>query len=231
MTYLELFQKVCRECGTVPNPPATVTGLTGRLASILGWTSGAWTEIQLHRPGWLWMRREFDGPALAGNRYLDATDLGIVRLAHFVYRDSTDGGPSGLSIYGEAAGVASERTLFHMPWATYRDRFLRGVQTGDAPSWFSIDNQGRVALGPVPIVDSRLRGEYQADVQPLVEPTDVPEMPSRFHDLIVWRALVLLSESDESTVQDPAWRVRARMKMQELEASQLPRITFGKAMA
>lgn len=223
MNLLELVQRVAFRSRTVPgqNQPAVVTGLSGRLAHCLDWTQQAWREIQTHRPNWNWMRRDFEGAALAGQRYRSAEDFGLTRWGSWVI-DSRPRRDSGWSMYRTIDGPAEEGALIFLPWEAYRRLYLRQDYEVDQPQVFSVDPRGRVAFSPVPDADYTVRGEYVLSPQTLTEPGDTPEMPAMFHDLIVLRALVLLNESDEGAYLDPLWRNRAQTMMAELEASQLP---------
>lgn len=223
-TLLELTQAVAFRSRTVQgqNRPTALSPLSGRLARCLDWTQWAWREIQTHRRGWLWMRREFSGAALSGLQMRTAADFGLTRWRSWVYDD--DGWESGWSVYNTADGVADERPIRFVDWADFRRLHMRGETDTGAPDVFTIDPQGRVMLSPTPDADYTLRGEYMLAPQPLTAATDVPEMPEAFHDLIVLRALVLLNESDEGAYLDPLWRNRAQTMMAELEAEQLPRV-------
>ena len=224
-TLLKLVQSVAFRSRTVPgqNQPPVVTGLTGRLAHCVDWTQWAWREIQTHRPGWLWMRRDFEGDALAGQRFREPGDFGLTRWRSWVY-DARPGCDSGWSIYPTAEGPANEGPIRFVGWEVFRNLYLRGEQEPDQPQVFTIDPQGRVAFAPVPDTDYTVRGEYMLSPQVLEEADAVPEMPEVFHDLIVLRALVLLNESDEGAYLDPLWRNRAQVMMAELETDQLPKI-------
>lgn len=225
-TLLDLVQSVAFRSRTVPGTgrPAVVTGLSGRLAHCLDWTHWAWREIQTHRPNWRWMRREFTGAALAGQRFAAPEDLGLTRFRSWVIAPGDD---CGWSLYPTADGPAQEGALRFIEWDVFRRLYLRGEQEPDQPQVFSVDPRGRVAFAPVPDADCTVRGEFMLSPQILSAAGDIPEMPAMFHDLIVLRALVLLNESDEGAYLDPLWRNRAQTMMAELETDQIPVITLS----
>lgn len=233
-TFLELAQSVALKSGTVPglNQPPAVTGLTGRLAKVVYWTAEAWRLIQNDRPLWLWMLREFTGPALTGNASLEASDLGITsRFGEWVY-DTESNRPSGFSIYLTSAGATEEGYLSFLHYDEWMDNYSTGVAPTDKPQIFTVDPLNRIRLYPTPDADYTIRGRYKRDIQRLeTDGAEVPEMPERFHDLIVYRALLLLAEHDESTVQLPSWTVNANRLAATLETSQLPRWKPSRSMA
>jgi hypothetical protein len=67
-----------------------------------------------------------------------------------------------------------------------------------------------------------VRGEYQRSPQLLVANDDVPEMPTKFHDLIVWEAARLLNLADGaydalSASAQEVVTLRAQLKREQLE--------------
>jgi hypothetical protein len=228
MNLLELTQAVAFQSRTIPglNQPATLSGLTGRLARCLDWTKQAWREIQRSRPDWGWMRYEFDGAALANVEAFEASDWALTRFSSWRF-DATPGCDSGWTIYKDSEGVADERPLLYCPWERFRATYRRGDPDTDYPTVFTVDPRGRVMLAPVPDVDYTVRGEYMRSAQALALATDVPELPADFHEIIVFKALVLLHESDEAAYLDPRARNRADVMMAQLDRNALPQITFG----
>lgn len=227
MNLLELTQAVAFKSRTVPgmNQPATLSGLTGRLARCLDWTLESYRGIQRHRPDWNWMRRSFSGPALANTGTFEASDWSITRFRD--WRFNPRPGDSGWTIYLTSEGVSDERPLIFCPWEDFRARYRRGDPDTDYPQIFTIDPRKQVQLAPVPDDDYTVQGEYMLGLQTLANATDIPEMPEFFHELIVYRALVLLHTSDEAAYLDPRVRGETQIMMGQLEAQQLPTIGYG----
>ena len=73
---------------------------------------------------------------------------------------------------------------------------------------------------------------YRKSAQALTLDADIPEMPTDFHELIVWEALKRLGNFDEGQVQQRAeWANNARLVKFDLERDQLPPITICGALA
>jgi hypothetical protein len=228
MNLLQLTQATAFKSRTVPGSgnPAVLTGLTGRLARCLDWTQEAYREIQRHRPDWGWMRYDFTGAALENTGVYEASDWSLTRFRDWRF-NATPGADTGWTIYLTSEGAADERPLTYAPWETFRALYRRGDPPTDYPSVFTVDPRGRVMLAPVPDDDYTVTGEYMLGLQSLVLAADIPEMPETFHELIVYKALLLLNESDESAYLEPRVRVRADALMAKLERNALPKITLG----
>lgn len=228
MNLLALTQAVAFKSRTVPGSgnPAALTGLTGRLARCLDWTQEAYREIQRHRPDWSWMRREFSGAALENTSTFEFGDWSITRFRSWRY-DGRPGRDSGWTVYLTSEGAVDERPLTFCPWETFRALYRRGDPETGYPQVFTIDPRNRVVLAPTPDDDYTVTGEYMLGLQPLTLAADVPEMPETFHELIVYHALIMLSESDEAAYLEPRVRNRAQVMMAELAADQLPAVAVG----
>ena len=216
MTYLELCQMVARESGTIPTgQPSSVTGQSGRLDSVVRWTAQSWVDVQNRRSAWLWMVREFDAELIPGVQQYSAADLGVDCLGEWL---------DDIRVYDPEKGLDDESSMWRWQWRDFYARRMRGEQKKDRPNSYGLAPNGGLAFWPSPDRFYRVRGLYRGGVQRLAANDDRPEMPERFHELIAWRALVLLAISDESVNQFPAWEMRAREMMAELERDQLPEV-------
>lgn len=225
-TYLELCQAVAKESGTVPGEgqPTSVSSQVGRLNKIVRWTNRAWETIQNERDGWRWMQGEFEGDTVAAQQRYSASDLGIARFGEWKYTGLRQ--EPRFSLFDPAIGRNSEGPLNFLSWDDFYATQLRGSEQEGKPVWFSISPQEEIVLSPTPDKTYTVRGLYRKGVQTLTENTDVPEMPARFHDAIMWRALLFLATDDESVVQLPLWRLEYQRLMSDLQRDQLPRMTF-----
>lgn len=229
MNFLQLCQEVARESGTVQGTqPTSVTGQTGRLLEIVQWTSQAWDAIQGLHDQWLWMTKEFSALTTASSaRYTDAS----WSLDNF--RDWRRDEPylNGLyrphSLYLEATGVADEGELLEIPWEQWRFQYGRGSQTNQRPAFYAISPQREFCLGPIPDDEYRVLGEYWEGATSLSSNTDEPGMPARYHNAIVFGAIILLAEFDESKEKRAAAANRYDHLMAGLARDQLPKLSIG----
>lgn len=196
-TFLDLVKDAATESGTVAEP-STVAGLTGRQARFVRWVQRAWREIQNERSDWTFMDQRFSGQTLDGVRTYDAAALGIANFGDWSFWHYK--GRSPLSVYLTSDGPASEVRPVFKAWDDFEEMVLRGDHEAErgAPRMFSVDGLRQIVLYPIPDGIYTLRGRYQSGVQRLTVDTDIPAMPQRYHDAIVWKALTLMARFDEA---------------------------------
>jgi hypothetical protein len=225
-TFLVLAKKLRQETIDSGTGPSAVTGQTGQLKRVVDWIADAWTELQQEQDCWRWMRRSFtvntvsdDGQYL----YSDCTDtVSAVAISRFSrwYRDS-------FKCYLSSAGVGAEQELTWLDWDTFRRIYRYGTQTNSQPAHVSQDPTGAFVLGPKPDAVYVVSGDYQIGPQTLAADDDEPEMPSRFHNLIVYEAMAKYGGNRVA----PEAMVRAnaegsRLK-RALERDQLPEVMLA----
>lgn len=238
-TFLQLVQQVASESGTISGTyPTTVVGQTGRLAKMVRWTNEAWRQLQNAHAGWLWMQGRFYGPTVAstqsyaGTSFTDADSAAaITRFAKFLV--TGDGTEDRISLYDPAIGASDETILRFLNWDDFYRLRMRGAVSTDTgrPGWFTVSPQNKLFLSVIPDKVYTVRGLYRKSPQNLAADADTPEMPERFHDLVVEMALEYLGAHDESQVQFPLWRLRQFRHFSELERDELPPVTLAGALA
>jgi hypothetical protein len=232
-TFLALVQKVAREAGTLDSASiTTVAGQTGMKGKMVGWVQDAWRSIQNAHSSWLWQQAEFYGNTVASTqRYAYtsfndfATSATITRFADWIV--DREGPDSGISLHDPAVGVADEGPLRYVGWDLFYKTQLRGTQTEDKPSMFTIAPDSKLVFSRTPDAVYTIRGRYRKDEQTLSADGDIPECPARFHDAIVDAALMLLGTHDEAAPQIPLWQMRKSRNFCDLERDQLPRVSFS----
>jgi len=188
-TYLQLCQKLRQEVEGAGTGPSAVTGQTGVNARYVGWIADAWTELQQEHDDWLWMRKSFTVSATSGDgdyAYTECTDtvsaVAIARWSRWY--------PYSFKCYLTASGVGAEYPLIWVPWENFRARYRYGTQTNSQPIHVSMDPTLKFVLGPIPNDTFTVSGDYQIGPQTLAADADEPEMPARFHNLIVYEAMI-----------------------------------------
>lgn len=229
-TNLELCKDLRQETTDTGSGPSTVASQTGELGRIVKWVKDAWTDLQQAREDWLWMRKSFTVNTTASDgvyTYSDCTDtvtaLAIARWARW-YRDD-------FKIFLTSTGVSGETPLIWEDWEYFRHIYRYGTQTNGPPIHVSQDPTGAIVLGPVPDDIYTVSGDYQLAPQTLAVDGDTPEMPSRFHRLIVYEAM---SRYGGNRVA-PEAMLRAASEggalRVALELDQLPKMSYGDALA
>jgi len=218
-TFLQLCQAVARESGTLDaSQPAAVTGQTGRLQKIVSWVSDAWVEIQNSRNAWAFMRKEFTGSLVINQARYTAGNFTITDHAEWV-------GDVTLHTNGSNA---DEGPLSLISWQEWKSKFDRGEQFSQRPIHYAVSPDNKLCFGPIPDAVYTVRGEYIKTAQVLAANGDVPGIPDRFHNTIVWKALVALAEHDEANLHLVTWRNKYKECLFALERDQIRnRISIG----
>jgi hypothetical protein len=236
MTFLELCQMTAQQSGTIQGAfPTTTVGQVNRLKQIVDFVREAYIDIQNAHRGWRWLQSEFTGVTVAGTQRYAATsftDQGtgtpVTRFSQWGYKQ--DGSDLSQSMYLTSAGVAEEGALRWQDWDDFYVMQLRGTQTPAKPQVYSVDNQNRLVLSPVPNAVYTLRGKYRKSPQLLAADIDVPEMPVEFHTIIKDAALSYLEGFDEGP-RIPIYRLRMLPNFSMLESHQLPKVLWGESLA
>ena len=224
-TFLELAKKLAREGGGVdPGSITNVTGLTGRPEKIVNWIADAYTNIQNSRRDWGWLVSEFTGTLSIGASTYTPASFNLTRFGSW-FGDRDWYMP--LSLYDPAKGLSDEHEIPQVSYEYWRSRYGRGDQSityWNRPTEFSYSPRNELIFGPTPDKAYKLRGQYTRGPQILAAATDIPEMPSRFHELIVWEAkrLMLISDGAYEEAQFPTMEMVALRH--QLEIDQLPEV-------
>lgn len=236
-TFLQLTRKLRQECEIAAasnNIPAAVTGQTGQLKRVVDWTASAWDDIQRRHTNWRWMRRGFTLPTVAGTAsyaYTSATDTdasaAISRFGHWWAHDLED----PFRCYLTSGGVSGEYRLSYMPWEGFKWIYGIGTQNQGKPAYVSVDHLNKLHIGPKPDAIYTISGDFQRSAQTLAADGDEPEMPSQFHDLIVYWAMEKYGANSIAQEIFARGRMEANRLMRALEANQLPALELAPPLA
>jgi len=191
--FLALVQSLHYEAKLPGSPPAAVTAQSGRAADLVRWIIEAWNDIQRDKDGrWKWRRSEWFVNTVADDAsyvFSDCTDvIAAATITRFHAWELDDDDPPFIYLVSE--GKTSERELPIARWNEFRRLYLRATHDPASPSQMSVDHTDALYFGPTPNDIYRVTGNYWKSIQNLVNDVDVPEMPSDFHMLIVYRALL-----------------------------------------
>lgn len=217
MTFLELVQRLHSESLRSTAAPTSVTGATDRNTRLFNRVADAWRELQGERD-WRWMRATTDVALVVGQQTYSAADLSLTRFRSWRAEDS-DYYP-GLYIDGQP------NTFWPLYWEQldrFRQEWIYITNGNSTPIAWSTDESHRLLLGPAPGIAYKLRAEYWKEPSELAADSDEPDMPSKFHMILVWRALrdvgiadakpelVALAESNYATMHGQLMLDQARL--------------------
>lgn len=187
-TFLQICQTVRQECGVAGDGPTSVTNQVGVLKKIVDRTSRAWIDIQTARPYWKFMRNQFQWQTEIGVRsYSVVNDLGLLtcdkfdRDNTFLYLTSTD----------------DEKALTWYEYNMFRSRF-RTYPPG-RPTIITEEPGRNLAFNETPDQIYTVTMDYWMTPEKLQNNTDVPSMPEHFHDVIVWKAVMMFAGHEGAT--------------------------------
>lgn len=199
-TFIQLVNHVERESGTVQRAQrlsTVVNPTTDRQEKIVYWTSEAWRQIQTGRTDWPWQRGEFSHALTIGQSRYTAAQLGITDFSRWARPTQTF---NPYSIY-ESGIQGNEKELFFNSFERWQVDYGRGTPEQNQPNIYAFDYDNRICVGPPPDKAYILRGRYTRGAQILAADSDVPRCAEQHHMTIVWKALLLLAENDEATIQ------------------------------
>ncbi len=224
-TFLQLVQKTARQSGTLAGGTtvSSVAGVSGRADKLVNWVSDAYLDIQNQRDQWAFLRGEFTSALVINTLRYTGASFSLSRLAEWV-KDTPSFQP--LTIYDSAIGASDETALHFIPFQEWRERWDRGSHDAVRPTEYSISHAGELCIGAKPDAAYVIRGEYVKTPQVLAANGDTPEMPERFHDIIVHRAMMMMGNSDESIVTIQTAQQEYQRLFKALCRDQLPDIVI-----
>lgn len=186
MNFLQLTQAVKRESGLgMGNSIAAFASATGDDLRMFNWVNWAARDVTLSREDWRWRR----GSATLASTTAVANPAASFGLTDFASWKG-QGGHYKPSAYRVADGVGSERELAWLDYDQFRKQFFLGAQAPGAVQYWSVSPQEEFLIGPTPDSAHFIRADYVKDFTDMAADADVPQLPARFHMLIVWRALM-----------------------------------------
>ena len=181
MNFLQLCQDLYRE-GGISGQISSTQNQTGEAARVVGWVQKAYLEILNDQPdAWNFTRESAVKQLTAGVGTYSFEDLDITNGVQW----DTD-----TMRFATSDDLSDEAHLSELDFASFRNTWQFGparTQQG-SPADVSVDNDTKLVIGPIPAAAVWLVFDYKA-MPMLISDSDVPVLPSRFHNAIMWRAL------------------------------------------
>lgn len=186
MNFLQMVQAVKRESGLGSAASiASYTTASGDDLRMFNWVNWAARDITLAREDWRF-RRGMATLASTTSIANTSTAFGLTDFASWKGANST----YKPSAYRVADGVSQERELEWMDYDTFRKQFYTASHSAGTVQYWSISPSEEFLVGPTPDSAVFLRADYIKDYTDMAADADTASIPSRFHMLIVWRALM-----------------------------------------
>jgi hypothetical protein len=194
MNFVDLTERLRYECGVSGTQLQTVQNLNGELLRLRNWIRDAWQELQQERTDWKFMKTPFSFSLTPGvQRYSLATvQAANASIDIDMYKQDS----FSLDLPGDTGTEArsAEVPLGVMAYNHFRNMYVVGYPIGDSTRWqqpmtAAIDDDRTLCFGPAPDLAYLIRGECWINPQILSADTDVPIMPAKYHNVIVYRAM------------------------------------------
>jgi hypothetical protein len=227
-TFLELCQDLARESGAPAYAPSSVVAQTGRKSQIVGWVQQAWRLIQNSKSNWAFLRAEWEGRMVIGQSTYTPAQIAFTTYAmttaapRFGEWIGDYGAHRPTTIYDLTVGRSDEGPINQISWERWKRGYDVGVTDERRPDEYCLAPDGTIRFGATPDKAYVARGEYRKTAQILAADADVPDMPARFHQIIVWKAGMLLNESDEAADGIAGFRLKYVEDLRALQRDQLP---------
>jgi hypothetical protein len=205
LNFLQICQMAARETQMIERGlPTTTVDQVGILGDIVDWVNDNYKTLQLERPMWRWMRRQFTATSTTtvGRSRLSATTAGITSFSRWVkdYVLSDGSLYRPMSIYLASLGVSDEVPLTFIDYEVYRLRYLRSTVVNNRPIEWTIDPQtGDMLLGSPADDAYQIKGECVAGPEVLSGDDAVPSLPTDHHELLAWMTVTSAAEADNAT--------------------------------
>lgn len=224
MTFLEIVNRIKRQCGVQGSQLVSLLNQPEEITRLADWANEAWMDIQLMHPDWNWMRASFSFATVQGQATYTPAQVGVTSWGR--WKEDT------LRTYLTATGTSTELFLSVMDYEVWRNIYQFGVQRAVflRPVDIAITPNKSLAFGPVPIAGITVLGDYYVNATEMVVDTDKPAMPSQFHMLIVYMAMMRYGEYESASEVFQAGMRGARKFKSDLMADYLDEITVGRPL-
>ncbi len=229
MNYLQLVQRLRKECGVSGTGPTSVVGQTGTSELLVGWINSAWIEIQGLHDNWDFMRSPFSFQAYANvGDYTTSGGAGVgAGLSDLRYWHADT-----FRAQKTADGVSDQQWLVQWEYQVFRDTYRFGLQTPGRPVVFAINPMGKaLMLGSIPDAQYTITGEYQKQPYDLVANEDVPNIPDHLHMVIVYKAMQSYGMYEAAPEVVSRGETQYTRMLNQLEREELPQVYLGDPLA
>jgi|SRR3989339_828167 len=206
MNFLQICQKVQEKSGIQTKIGSVSTPGLGTIETdIIQSVVTAWSDIQTMREDWKFMRSEVD---------LTLTTATTTHTVSSIFSDE-----DVFASWKEDRFLYLFTVLQYIPY----DRFiLIDFTTTSEPKTFTINpSNNDLIFNPVD-TSYDITLQYYINIQTLADNTDIPNLPSRFHHLLVYAALLDVTASIGDLISYQRYSLKYSMMVSQLMRSELP---------
>ncbi len=228
MNFLQLCQRLRQEAGLTGSGPLTTLDQTGIQKQVVDWINTAYIDVLSQHTNWLFMQEDFSFQTIASQREYSISETGVTDLEKWKVDNY-----GSFRVYLTSSGVANEQYMYPLLWEDYRQMYLYGATrtSKGLPSYFAVMPDKSLNFYQVPDNIYTITGEYFKVPAELDGDADIPIIPTQFHMIIVWRALMFYGGFDAANEKYAIGKNEYTKLLMRLEMDQLPQMTFGAPLA
>ena len=226
MTFLQLCNRAKQECGISGADLTTTVGQTKELKRLVDWVAQSYVEVQEERDDWDFMRKPVTFNTVDGQQTYHVGSGLDINIADFgKWRNDS------FRAYLQSAGVGTEVILQqYYNYSEFRDFYLLGSRrlvTG-RPLYITINPSDRaLLLGFTPNDVYVTSAEYYCTPAEFTADADTPIFPSRFHMLVVYKAMQKYGLFESAQEQIESGRTQYNTMLNRMLSDQTPQIMHG----
>lgn len=226
MNFLALTNQLRVECGVSGPALTTVQALTSTTENsrLAVWIQTAWNDIQTSKEDWLFLRKTFSFSTVAQQSAYTAAEAGLTDMGNWKldsFRCSSLG------------SYTDEQLMNYMDWTTYRNLYLYGSMrtTYTRPVVMTVTPAKDLGFGAIPDQAYTINAEYFTTPVTLSDDTDSPSAPTRFHMIVVYRAMMYYGGYEAAPEVLSRGSEEYQRLYSRLEIDQLPTMVNGPPLA
>ncbi len=224
MTFLELCQRLRREGGQPGSGPTTVLNQTYELLDTVNWIKTAYEDIQNLHAEWNFLRTDLTFQTVASDNNYPIADISATEYGEWI-QDS-------FRSYRTSTGVSGEQFMQWLDWPDFRDKYVIGTNRTleGPPRYIAQKPDTSLIVFPSPDAIYTINGEYFKRAQVMTVDASEPLIPTKFHMIIVWRALMYYAGHISAPDLYEIGQREYKNMLNKLESSQLPRIRLARPL-
>jgi hypothetical protein len=222
MTFLQLCQRLHSEAGISGKSHTTTIAQTGMLLRLVNWVLTAYEDIQNLHPDWQFLREAFSFNTVGGTQNYTLAILTLTELNNWITDD--------VRVY---SAVSDETWLTYLPFNDFKYSYQIGpYRTSEGrPTIFTIEPDKSISLWQVPDGIYNINGNFYKRAQTMTLDANEPLIPSEYHMVIVWRALMYYGAKEGAAEVYEHGRNEYRNILRRLRFNQLPKMSWGPPLA
>jgi hypothetical protein len=216
--------------GRLGSAPSTTIGVENQEYEIVQWVDMAYQDIQNDQEEWRFRTKHGGFNTVASQREytITVTDADFEKLLPSMAQSDT----RFILGYKTSLGQDNEQRIWFLPYEVFQQGIFDQGQRPEAfPNRFTINPAGLMVFDPTPDDIYSVTFDYRRTLHAMTTNSDAttgtPIIPARFHNAIVWRALMYHALTRDNTGESyEKWGREYAREMRQLRFDQGPELTL-----